>query len=74
MTSSQNGADILLVDDRRQTIDRRLQVNKAAFPLIDSEGRYIKADRRNSPDRRLANIQVKELALNGEMFENLFSK
>ena len=74
MTISQNGIDIAFVDDRRLSNDRRLRANKAAFPLVDSEGRFIKADRRNSPDRRLANIQVKEVALTGDIFESLFNR
>ena len=74
MTISQNGIDIAFVDDRRQTSDRRQRANKAEFPLVDGDGRYIKTDRRNSPDRRLANIQVKEVALNGKIFDYLFSR
>ena len=74
MTISQNGIDIEFVDDRRQTSDRRLRAKKAEFPLVDNDGRYIKADRRNSPDRRLANIQVKEVALNGKIFDYLFHR
>ena len=72
MTISQNGIDIAFVDDRRQTNERRLRSKKAEFPLVDCEGRYIKADRRHAPDRRLANIQVKEVALKGNIFEYLF--
>ena len=74
MTISQKGIDIAFVDDRRQTIERRMRVNKSAFPLVDSDGRFIKADRRSAPDRRLANIQVKEVAINGDIFDNLFSR
>lgn len=74
MTISQNGIDLAFIDDRRQDHDRRERAIKAEFPLVDSDGRYIKADRRNAPDRRLANIQVKEVALNGEIFDSLFCK
>lgn len=74
MAISQNGFDIAFIDDRRQSIDRRLRVLKTEFPLVDSDGRYIKADRRNAPDRRLANIKVNEVALNKHIFNTLFSK
>ncbi len=72
MNISQNGIDIAFIDDRRQAVDRRQRTLKTKFPLVDCDGRYIKADRRNTPDRRLSNIQVKELAINGFIFNTLF--
>ncbi len=73
MNIGQNGIDIAFIDDRRQAVDRRQRTLKTEFPLVDCDGRFIKADRRNTPDRRLSNIQVKELAINGFIFNTLFS-
>ncbi len=72
-TMSQIGIDLAYTNDRRQCIDRRERIIKSEFPLVDSDGRFIKADRRNAPDRRLANIQVKEVSVNGRIFSSLFS-
>lgn len=72
-TMSHNGIDLALINDRRQCIDRRERVVKSEFPLVDSDGRFIKVDRRHVPDRRLANIQVKEVSVNGQIFSSLFS-
>ena len=74
MTICLNGIDIAFVDDRRQSNDRRSRPKKAQFPLVDSDGRFVKVDRRHAPDRRLANIQVKEVAVNGRVFNTLFKK
>ena len=67
-----HGIDLVYSNDRRQCVDRRERIIKAEFPLVDSDGRYIKADRRNAPDRRLANIQVKEVSLDRQSFTTLF--
>ena len=40
--------------------DRRSFGPPTQFPFIDSNGKLVKVDRRTMPDRRLANIQVKE--------------
>ena len=47
--------------DRRSESDRRSFGRAAKFPVIDRIGRLIKRDRRSMPDRRIANIHVKEL-------------
>ena len=47
--------------DRRNESDRRSFGQAAKFPVIDRIGRLIKRDRRSMPDRRIANIHVKEL-------------
>ena len=73
MTKKSKGIDIEFIDDRRdEEGDRRDLVSKSNFPLVDSDGRYVKSDRRNSPERRLSNIKVKEEAVNGEIFDTLF--
>lgn len=73
MTKKSNGIDIEYIDDRRdENRDRRDLNSKTDFPLVDSNGRHVKSDRRNSPERRLANIKVKEEAVNGEIFDTLF--
>lgn len=73
MDISQNGIDIALIDDRRNEFDRRQRTLKTEFPLVDCDGRFIKSDRRNTPDRRLSNIHVKEVAINSYIFDTLFS-
>ena len=70
---SHNGIDLAFIDDRRQCDDRRQRELKSEFPLVDSDGRFIKVDRRYAPDRRLANIQVKEVCINSQIFSSLFS-
>ena len=47
--------------DRRSKSDRRSFGQAAKFPVIDRIGRLIKRNRRSMPDRRIANIHVKEL-------------
>ena len=47
--------------DRRGESDRRSFGRAAKFPVIDRIGKLIKKDRRSMPDRRIANIHVKEL-------------
>ena len=47
--------------DRRNKSDRRSFSRATKFPVIDRIGRLIKRDRRSMPDRRIANIHVKEL-------------
>lgn len=49
-----------LLVERRESSDRREFKASQSFPLIDSQGMLVKKDRRNMPDRRLSNIQVKE--------------
>ncbi|QMU62084.1 MAG: hypothetical protein GKR92_10415 [Gammaproteobacteria bacterium] len=40
--------------------DRRRFGLPTKFPFFDSLGKLVKFDRRTMPDRRIANIQVKE--------------
>ncbi len=45
---------------RGESEDRRVFGPPTRFPFIDGTGKIIKVDRRSTPDRRLANIQVRE--------------
>lgn len=47
--------------NRRSKSDRRSFGRAAKFPVINRIGKLIKQDRRSTPDRRIANIHVKEL-------------
>lgn len=47
-------------EDCRVKEDRRSFTPARVFPLIDQFGRLINKDRRSMPDRRIANIKVKE--------------
>ena len=49
---------------RGEKEDRRSFGPPVQFPFIDGSGKIVKVDRRTIPDRRLANIQVKEDHLN----------
>ena len=57
-------------DHRGEKEDRRSFVPSRVFPLIDQFGRLISKDRRSMPDRRIANIQVKDhrVQFNKELF------
>ena len=46
---------------RHRTAERRYYGDKIRFPLRDSEGVLVLADRRLQPDRRLGNIEVEWL-------------
>jgi len=46
--------------ERRIKSDRRSFDLATQFPVINRNGKLIKQDRRSTPDRRIANIQVKE--------------
>ena len=50
--------------DRRSDSDRRSFGRATKFPVINRIGKLIKQDRRSTPDRRIANIHVKELQVN----------
>lgn len=45
---------------RGEREDRRIFGPPVKFPFFDSLGKLVKMDRRKIPDRRIANIQVKE--------------
>ena len=46
--------------DRRKAADRRSFGPPAHFPLVDSDRKLVKKDRRIMPDRRISSIQVSE--------------
>ncbi len=49
-----------IINRRGEKADRRAFGPPTQFPFIDGNGKLVKVDRRTVPDRRLANIQVKE--------------
>jgi len=53
-------ASVHLSNRRGEREDRRVFGPPNKFPLLDRIGRLIKLDRRSIPDRRIANIEVKE--------------
>ena len=59
-------------DHRGEKEDRRSFAPSRVFPLIDQFGRLIGKDRRSMPDRRIANIQVKEQQISSN--KKLFTK
>lgn len=46
--------------DHREIDDRRSFESHVKIPSIDIKGKLIQQDRRHIPDRRIANIEVKE--------------
>jgi hypothetical protein len=46
---------------QRNPSDRRHGIARSAFPLRDSDGELVRAERRRQPDRRLAGIEVEWL-------------
>lgn len=55
---------ITFILDRRKQEDRRSFESPSKIPVITSNGIVVQRDRRRLPDRRNANIQVKEHFLN----------
>ena len=55
-----------LPDRRSKRADRRSFGLPNKFPLSDRLGKIIKVDRRRRPDRRIANIEVKEDCLSND--------
>lgn len=60
--------------ERRDENDRRTSTQAAQFPIITRNGVCVRADRRNTPDRRVAKIEVDEANVRSEVFDLLFSK
>lgn len=60
-----------LANRRSEREDRRVFSPPTKFPFFDSLGKLVKMDRRIMPDRRIANIQVKEdyLAFDSKRFD-----
>ena len=57
--------------DWRSGKDRRR--SDAKFPLIDSHGNVVMADRRMAPDRRLDSVKVEEISVDKVDFDSLFN-
>jgi len=49
-----------LANRRGERGDRRVFGPPTKFPILDRLGKLIKMDRRSIPDRRIANIKVRE--------------
>jgi hypothetical protein len=62
---------VKLANRRSEREDRRVFGPPAKFPFFDNLGKLVKMDRRTMPDRRIANIQVKEdyLAFDSKRFK-----
>ncbi len=58
--------------DRRDNSERRTQNNISQFPIITTQGRCIRQDRRSTPERRISNIVVKEWQIKESVFDFLF--
>ena len=60
------------IKDRRLKSDRRSSEVIARFPIITTQGRHIRRDRRYTPERRISSIVVKEWEVNESIFDLLF--
>ncbi|MEM7304080.1 MAG: hypothetical protein AAF372_00975, partial [Pseudomonadota bacterium] len=58
---------------RRESYERRRQESIVQFPIITTQGIWVRNDRRKVPDRRLSNIKVRETNIKEEVFATLFS-
>ncbi len=58
---------------RKKTSERRRNEFIAQFPIITTQGICVRRDRRKMPDRRVANIVVREAKIKEEVFDTLFS-
>ena len=60
------------VKDRRLSSDRRSTEVIAQFPIITTQGRCIRRDRRYTPERRVSSIVVREWDVKNSIFDLLF--
>ena len=60
------------IKDRRLKSDRRSSEVVAQFPIITTQGRHIRRDRRYTPERRISSIVVKEWEVKESIFDLLF--
>ena len=67
-----NGLNSEFSNNRRSPEDRRQQYIQTHYPFYDCDGLYVKSDRRLSPERRLSNIQVKEVVVQNYIFDSFF--
>ncbi|MGH1538661.1 MAG: hypothetical protein ACRBDX_11545 [Gammaproteobacteria bacterium] len=61
-------------DNRRSDSDRRISKQSASFPLRDSQGILVAADRRICADRRTNGLEVTESDLSKDEFNDYFLK
>jgi len=62
------------IRDRRLKSDRRGTEVFAQFPIITTQGRCIRRDRRYTPERRISSIVVREWEVTDSIFDLLFKK
>ena len=60
------------IKDRRLKSDRRGTEVVAQFPIITTQGRCIRRDRRYTPERRISGIVVREWEVKNSIFDLLF--
>jgi hypothetical protein len=68
-----NSSESKLQNRRRQSYERRRQESIVQFPIITTQGIWVRTDRRKNPDRRLSNIKVRETSIREEVFASLFA-
>lgn len=73
MQTQQNSSESKIQNRRRKSHERRRQESIVQFPIITTQGIWVRNDRRKVPDRRLSNIQVRETNIKEEVFAALFS-
>jgi hypothetical protein len=62
------------IADRRVNEDRRLNVLITTFPIFTKSGTWIRKECRNTPERRIKNINVAETQMKDEEFNELFKE
>ena len=62
-----------IINDRRNSPERRSGEAVSQFPVITTQGSCIRKDRRNIPERRISKIVVKEWQVKESIFETIFS-
>ncbi|MFK7793740.1 MAG: hypothetical protein AB8B89_00180 [Gammaproteobacteria bacterium] len=60
--------------NRRESEDRRLNINPTIFPVFTKSGNWIRKECRKIPERRIDNINVTETRLKDEEFNELFKE
>ena len=73
MQTYQNSSNSKAHSRRRDNYERRRQEAIVQFPIITTQGIWVRNDRRKMPDRRLSNILVRETNIREEVFAKLFS-
>lgn len=60
------------IKNRRHNSDRRGTEVVVQFPIITTQGRCIRQDRRYTPERRISSIVVREWEVKNSIFDLLF--